>query len=42
VFATGYGASGIDVYRNSPILQKPYPEAALALALADALSRAAP
>ena len=43
VFATGYGASGIDdVYRNSPILQKPYPEAALAAALADALSRAAP
>jgi CheY-like chemotaxis protein len=43
VFATGYGAAGIDgVFPDSPILQKPYPEAALAVALADALARAVP
>ena len=42
VFATGYGAAGIDgVFPDSPILQKPYAEAALAAALTDALSRPA-
>jgi CheY-like chemotaxis protein len=42
VFATGYGAAGIDgAFRDRPILQKPYPEAALAGALVDALARAA-
>jgi CheY-like chemotaxis protein len=43
VFATGYGAAGIDgAFPDSPILQKPYPEAALARALAEALARATP
>jgi hypothetical protein len=40
VFATGYGAAGIDgVFPDSPILQKPYLEAALARALREALAR---
>jgi CheY-like chemotaxis protein len=40
VFATGYGAAGIDGgFPDSPILQKPYPEAALARALREALAR---
>ncbi|EWY35803.1 hypothetical protein N825_34265 [Skermanella stibiiresistens SB22] len=40
VFATGYGTAGLDgAFPDVRVLQKPYPEVALAEALGDALMR---
>jgi CheY-like chemotaxis protein len=40
VFATGYGTAGLDgAFSDAEVLQKPYPEAALAEALRNALMR---
>lgn len=42
VFSTGYGAAGVDAdFPGAPVLQKPYPEEALARALAEAVGRTA-